>query len=52
MTHHQQLKEKGQKEAGATRPCALPESSLLESILAEQCTHRQERPWARMIVQR
>ena len=35
-----------------TCPTNLPESSWLESILAEQCVHHQERPWVRKMDQR
>ena len=36
----------------ARYPTDLPESSLLKSILAEECVCHQERPWIRMIGQR
>ena len=32
------------------RPTDLPESSLMESVLAEQCMNQQEGPCVRMIV--
>ena len=44
---------KGQKERGDTMyPVNLPESSSLESILAEWCVLHQEGPWVRVIDQR
>ena len=36
----------------ATWPTNLPESSSLESILAEQCVHHQDGPWVTVIGQR
>ena len=43
---------KAKRKQQSVCPTHLPESSLLESILAEQCVCLQEGPWARMTGQR
>ena len=45
-------RSKGDRRSQSICPTNLPESSSLESILAEWCKHPQEWPWVRMIGQR
>ena len=47
-----QKMSKGERKCQSICPTNLPESSSLESTLAEQCTHYQEGPWIRMIGQK